>query len=87
MHIEYKDALDRATKVELASYLEPVNTGSEQGSLEQAAADIEVLKATIGKLLALYVETKTMTLEQAEDISGMHEYYRQYRFRQRTLVA
>lgn len=79
MKVQYSSQYSQLPNCEeLSSFLQPTNTGSDQGSLEQLNAEIEVLKASIGSLLALMVEKGMMTFEEACEASGKHEWYLKY---------
>lgn len=71
----------------LAAYLQPTNTSSSQGSIEQLEAEVDVLKKAFGELLALLVEQDKVSLEKAEKICGIHESYKAYRYPNRHLVG
>lgn len=65
---------------ELSTYLEPIYTGSDQGSIEQLKSELEVTKAAMGRLLAMMVEANAITLAKAEEVAGIHGYYKQYKY-------
>lgn len=72
--------------VELAEYLQPRDTGSTQGQIEQLESELNVYKEVVGKLLSWLVESGNMPIEQAESICGIHESYREYRFPDRVVI-
>lgn len=45
----------------------------ESGALERTQSQCDELERVIGRLLALLVTERTLTLEQAAEIAGVHE--------------
>lgn len=87
MKIRYVAGPGQVRDVELASYLKPTNRGSNQGSIEQLEAEVETLKESFGNLMAMLVEREAIKLEDAEQIAGIHETYREYRYKNRILIG
>lgn len=81
MKIKYKSSYREGhITMALHEYLQPVYRGSDQGSLEQVKAELEVTKESTGKLLEFMVERNIMTLEEAENIAGIHQSYKEYSY-------
>jgi hypothetical protein len=81
MKIKYKSKYDgREEFVPLDTWLSPINTGSQQGTVEQVQAELDVCKRTLGGVLAVLVEKGMMDIKKAEDLAGMHDWFIQYRY-------
>jgi hypothetical protein len=82
MKIKYENkyAGGRKETMDLETWLSPVNTGSQQGTVEQVQAELEVCKRALAGILATLVNKGLLDIKKAEDLAGMHDWFIQYRY-------